>query len=253
VQVVGYDRLDGHLLLSDADGEVAAVALDPGTELDYRLGERHCAGTIHEGRHVACDAPGAPYCRDHRRTWVCARCRGDCLKDEKDCFEDHAIYLAAFAPDAVKVGVTRLSRRDGVTTRLREQGADRAAHVRTVEDGEIAREIEAQLADELGIADRIRVPVKRRGLHQSVDEAVWASALDGFDPIDTFEFDYGLDLSERPIAETLATGTVRGTKGRLLVLDHGETAYAVDMRELVGHEVDSGGTIRTLQSNLGAF
>ncbi|MFC6988260.1 DUF2797 domain-containing protein [Haloplanus sp. GCM10025708] len=250
MQVVGYDAADGHLLVSDADGDVEALALDPGTDLDYRLGERRCAGTIHEGRHVACDAPDAPYCRDHRRTWVCARCTGTCLKDEMDCDEEHAVYLAAFAPDVVKVGVTRLWR---LETRLREQGADRAAHVRTVADGRIAREIEAGLAADFDITDRVRVPVKRRGLHRSVDEAAWNSALDSFDPIDAFAFDYGLDLSERPIAETLATGTVRGTKGRLLVLETGGTTYAVDVRDLVGYDVEPGGTTRSLQSNLGAF
>ncbi|MFB6068553.1 MAG: DUF2797 domain-containing protein [Halobacterium sp.] len=250
MQVVGYDAADGHLLLSDGHGDVEPLALDPGTDLDYRLGDRHCAGTIHDGRHVACDASDAPYCRDHRRTWVCARCTGTCLKDEMDCHEDHAVYLAAFAPDVVKVGVTRLWR---LETRLREQGADRAAHVRTVDDGRVAREIEARMADERGVTDRVRVPVKRRGLHESVDEATWASALDAVDPLATYAFDYGLDLAERPIGEILATGTVRGTKGRLLVLDNGGTTYAVDVRDLVGHDVEAGGTTRDLQSNLGAF
>ncbi len=42
-------------------------------------------------------------------------------------------------------------------------------------------------------------------------------------------------------------------KGRVLVLDHRGTTYAVDLRDLVGHELDDGGTDRDLQSSLGAF
>ncbi|WP_129116971.1 DUF2797 domain-containing protein [Halegenticoccus tardaugens] len=275
MQIVGYDALDGGLLLSDADARgigargadgpptgadrtgsgddgaasaVEYVPLDPGTELSYALLDRHCAGTLHEGEHVACDASDAPYCHDHRRTWVCARCTGTCLKDEMDCFDDHAVYLAAFAPERFKVGVTKLWR---LETRLREQGADRAAHVRTVEDGRIAREIEAGIAET--IPDRVRAPAKRRGLHRMVDEDAWSALLDGFDPIETFSFDYGLDLDARPVAETIAAGTVRGTKGRLLVLDRAGSTYAVDLRDLVGYEVEPGSDARDLQSSLGAF
>jgi len=258
VQIVGYDASDGGLLVSDgrvdgadprrATGTVEYVALDPGTDLAYRLGDRHCAGVVTDEGHRPCDADDAPHCPDHTSTWVCARCTGTCLKDEMDCFDDHAVYLAAFAPDTFKVGVTKAWR---LETRLREQGADRGAHVRTVENGRIAREIEAELATE--IPDRVRVPTKRAGLGRPVDDAAWRRLIEDFSPLETFDLDYGLDLAERPVAETLATGRVRGTKGRLLVLDHGGSTYAVDLRELVGYEVTEGGTDRRLQSSLGAF
>jgi hypothetical protein len=258
VQFVGYDRAgsvdeSAALLVSDGDG-VERVVLDPGTELAYTLGERHCAGVVHggghvgDGGHLACDAGDAPYCPDHTSTWVCARCTGTCLKDEMDCYDDHAVYLAAFAPGAFKVGVTKEWR---LERRLREQGADRAAHVRTVENGRIAREYEASLTDL--VPDRVRVPTKRAGLADEVDDAAWRTLLDEFDPIDTFRFDYGLALSERPVAETMATGTVVGTKGRLLVLARGGTTYAVDLRDLVGHEVEPGKSDRDVQASLGAF
>jgi len=265
VQIVGYDATEGGLLVSDRDGAVDGggdgtappesaavpveyVPLDPGADLDYRLGDRHCAGIVTDDGHRSCDDPDAPYCTAHTSTWVCARCTGTCLKDEMDCFDDHAVYLAAFAPDTFKIGVTKEWR---LETRLREQGADRGAHLRTVENGRIAREIEAGLADE--IPDRVRVPTKRAGLGRTVDEAAWADLLAGFDPRATVEFDYDLDLAERPVAETIATGRIRGTKGRLLVVDHGGSTYAVDLRDLVGYEVTHGGTDRRLQSSLGAF
>ncbi|WP_248897538.1 DUF2797 domain-containing protein [Haloplanus halobius] len=253
MQLVGYDATDGGLLVSDtaadADGgTVEYVALNPGERIEYRLDDRHCAGVVTDDGHRPCAAADAPHCPAHTSTWVCARCTGTCLKDEMDCFDDHAVYLAAFAPATFKVGVTKAWR---LETRLREQGADRAAHVRTVENGRIAREIESELAER--IPDRVRVPAKIAGLGRAVDDAAWDALLDEFDPIERFDLGYGLDLADRPVAETIATGTVRGTKGRLLVLDHGGSTYAVDLRDLVGYEVTEGGTDRHLQSSLGAF
>ena len=262
MQIVGYDAADGGLLLSGtasdpdaaagdasgADRGVSYQSLDRGTDLAYSLGERHCAGTLHDDRHIACGNPSAPYCPDHNQTWVCARCTGTCLKDEMDCYDDHAIYLAAFAPATFKVGVTKLWR---LETRLREQGADRAAHIATVDNGRIAREREAEIATD--IPDRVRVPTKQAGLGRDVDTEAWEELLATFDPIDRFAFEYGLDLDSQPVAETVAAGTVRGTKGRLLIVDRGGSTYAVDMRELVGYDVTEGRSSRELQSSLGSF
>ncbi|WP_324662209.1 DUF2797 domain-containing protein [Haloarcula sediminis] len=265
MQVVGYRaRVEDHaaLLLSE-DGAVTVERLDPGRELSYRLGDRHCAGAVEsvtldaqagDSRpgerlvHHPCDAADAPYCAEHTSRWPCARCTGDCGKPIEACDEEHAVYLAAFAPDTVKVGVTRSWR---LETRLREQGADRAAHLRTVADGRIARQVEADIAADLG--DRVRVPTKIAGFAESVAGPFWDRLCTEYDPLETYEFDYGIELSDRPIAETLASGTVRGTKGRVAVLENNDSVYAVDLRDLVGCELDEGGTQRELQSSLGAF
>ena len=247
MQIVGYDSVDGGLLVSDSDG-LDYHDLAVGDSLEYTLENRHCAGTVHDDSHIACENAAAPYCDDHSHIWVCARCTGSCLKDEMDCYDDHAIYLAAFAPDQFKVGVTKLWR---LETRLREQGADLAAHIRTVDNGRIARELEAEIAGE--ITDRVRVPTKLAGLGQSVDREAWEALLDEFEPIETYAFDYGLGLQSQPVAETMATGTVRGTKGRVLVLDRGGSTYAVDMRDLVGYEISERRQSRELQSSLGSF
>ncbi len=236
------------LLVSDGDA-VEGRPLEAGAELGYALGERHCAGTIDDdGGHVDCDRPSAPYCEFHTSTWVCARCTGTCLKDEMDCYEEHAVYVAAFAPDTFKVGVTK-SRR--LETRLREQGADRAAHIHTVSNGRIARELEAEIAERL--VDRVRTPTKVASLAATVDESAWDDVLTEFDVIDRFDFDYGLGLEAQPVPETIASGTVVGVKGRLLVLETGGTTYAVDIRDLVGYDVTVGETNRNLQSSLGSF
>jgi hypothetical protein len=252
VQIVGYDTGAGDdrepsLSLATDDG-LARQPLAQGTELAYTLGERHCAGTIDDGRHLACDRSKAPYCDEHTSRWACARCVGDCDLPLPACREEHAVYLAAFAPATFKVGVTRSWR---LETRLREQGADRAAHIRTVKDGRVARQLEAEIA--MDVPDRVRVPTKIAGLHREVDEGAWRDFLADFESLATYDFDYGLDLAGQPVAETLLTGTVRGTQGRVLVLDNAGSTYAVDARDLVGYEVTEGGTDRELQSSLGAF
>lgn len=250
MQVIGYETaaVEGQACLVVDDDGVRTISLAPGAELDYGLGERHCAGTMQGGHHVACDAERAPYCLDHASTWVCAKCTGDCLKDEMDCYEEHAVYLAGFAPDTWKVGVTRSWR---LETRLREQGADRAAHIRTVDTGKRAREIEAGIAET--VRDRVRVPRKIRGFGAPFDDATWADFVAPYDPIETFDFDYGLDLASAPVPETLASGTVRGTKGRVLLVNDAGTTYAVDIRDLVGYDLDAGGATADRQSSLAAF
>ena len=253
MQVVGFETApagdDAHAALVVAtDGTIDRIALGPGTSLSYRLGERWCAGVVDDGIHEPCRDPTAPYCPVHTSRWPCARCTGDCNLPLQACREEHAIYLAAFAPETFKVGVTRSWR---LETRLREQGADRAAHLQTVPDGQVARQIEADIAQEVG--DRVRVPTKIRNLHEEVNEGAWESLLAEFDPLDTYSFEYGFDLTERPVAETIATGTVRGTQGRVLVLDHAGGTYAVNLRDLVGFELTAGDTDRALQSSFSRF
>ena len=237
MQIVGYSTGSADepasLTLSE-DGDVRREPLAPGDQLDFSLGTRHCAGTMTERGHRRCDAADAPYCFEHQATWACARCTGDCSLPLESCQEEHAIYLAAFAPVTFKVGVTRPWR---LTTRLREQGADRAAHVNTVKNGRIARQVEADIARDL--TDRVRVPRKVAGLHRTVDEDAWQDLLTEFDVRQEFAFDYGFDLDRHPVTETMARGTVVGTKGRILVLDRAGTTYAVDLRNLVGYDVST--------------
>jgi hypothetical protein len=249
VQVVGYepDAGEGAALRVAEDGAVRRERLDAGRELAYALGERHCAGHEDGEDHESCDAAAAPYCAEHTTRWPCAQCRGQCDRPVEACHEEHAVYLAAFAPATFKVGVTRSWRLD---ERLWEQGADRAAHLHTVSDGRIARQMEADIAADVG--DRVRVAEKVASLHRRVDEDAWTALLDEFSPVERYDLAYGLDLARRPVTATMAAGTVRGTKGRLLLLDRGATTYAVDMRDLVGYELrecDAG----VRQSSLAAF
>lgn len=252
MQIVAYStgNEDGAASLAVADGgDVLGEPLAPGDRLDFSLGTRHCAGRVTDNGHHACNSADAPYCFEHQDTWACARCNGDCALPLESCLEEHAIYLAAFAPDTFKVGVTRSWR---LETRLREQGADRAVHVNTVKNGRIARQVEADLARDL--TDRVRVPRKVAGLHRTVDEEAWHDLLTEFDVRQEFTFDYGFDLDRHPVTETMARGTIVGTKGRILVLDRDGTSYAVDLRNLVGHDISTDVEIdENRQSSLASF
>ncbi|MFB6162067.1 MAG: DUF2797 domain-containing protein [Halococcoides sp.] len=250
MQIVGYrPRADDPAVLQIAsDGRIERVALDPGTEVAYTLGRRHCAGRVDGDRHEPCDRDSVPYCDRHTDRWPCARCTGDCSLPLDSCREPHAIYLAAFAPDRFKVGVTRDWR---LERRLREQGADRAAHLRTVENGRRARQIEATIADRVG--DSVRVASKIAGLHRSVDRERWTSLLDAYTVEERYAFDYGIDLDHRPVGETLATGRVRACVGRICLIDRANTTVAVDLRDLVGYEVAPEPSDRHGQTDLGAF
>lgn len=253
MQVVDYETAvvgesDETRLLLSSGGTVERMSLTPEQTLSYTLGDRHCVGVLDGDDHVTCQREQAPYCDEHTSKWPCARCRGNCNKPLDTCDEEHAIYLAAFSPATFKVGVTRSWR---LETRLREQGADRAAHLRTVDNGRLARKIEAQIATDVG--DSVRVATKIRGLHQRLDVDSWEELIGGYEVLATYTFDYDLSLEERPMEETLATGTVKGTQGRILVLDRNGSTYGVDMRDLLGYEIHSGETGRQLQSSLGAF
>jgi hypothetical protein len=254
VQIVDYDTGAGEgstpALLVAEDGTVDREPLPAGRALAYSLGERRCAGVTDGGEHLACDAPTAPRCERHDSTWICARCRGTCLKAEMDCYQTHAIYLAAFAPSTFKVGVTR---RSDPAVRLREQGADRGVVVRRVANGRIAREIEADIAASTPLPDSVPVSTKIEGMARDVDENGWNDLLSAFDPVASYDLEYGLDPDAAPIPETIAAGTVRGTKGRVLVLERNGEQFAVDLRSLVGHEIEPGADHRQLQSSLGSF
>jgi hypothetical protein len=254
VQIVGYETGAGGaaepaLYVAD-EGAVEREPLAAGRELAYTLGDRRCAGALDGTDHHACGTPTAPYCETHDATWICAKCTGTCLKPEMDCLTEHVVYLAAFAPGTFKVGVTKRPR---LATRLREQGADRGARICTVANGRIAREIEADLVDDVPVPDAVRVDAKIGGMARDIDDAAWQRVLEGFDVQGRHRFDYGLELRSAPVADTVATGTVRGTKGRVLVLDRAGGTVAVDMRDLVGYELRAGTSSRDVQSSIGAF
>ncbi|MFB6185324.1 MAG: DUF2797 domain-containing protein [Halobacteriaceae archaeon] len=250
MQIVDYvpaDETPAQLVISD-EGNLRYFDLEQDSFLSFTLDNRHCAGSIQNDSHIPCDKDETPRCTQHTSTWICARCTGTCLKDEMDCHQQHAVYLAAFAPDTFKVGVTKEAR---INQRLAEQGADRAAQIYSVKNGRIAREIEADIATE--IPDRVQIQTKIQGLPYSVNKKAWSNLLTDYDPLETFNLSYGFSVDTQPIPTTMATGYVEGTKGRLLILSRENTLYAIDLRDLIGYEVRNETSSQNRQSSLQTF
>lgn len=81
--------------------------------------------------------------------------------------EPHIVYLAAFGPGRVKVGVA-IERR--ARLRFLEQGAHLGAIIARCPDGFAARRMERALCD-LGLIDRVRAASKIRGLYPLLTDA----------------------------------------------------------------------------------
>lgn len=259
MQIVGYDASNpttnppepAVVYLADTAGSIELLELSPGTTLSYSLETRHCAGSIEEdGVHTRCENPAAPYCTQHETVWQCAICRGDCSKPLPACDEPHAIYLAAFAPDIFKVGVTREWR---LVERLTEQGADRGVLLNTVSDGRIARQRERELSSTTDLIERVRADRKREGFAADVDESAWSSVVEQFSTHRQFTFDYGVSAQHEPLSDVLLHGDVQATKGRFILLDVDGTEYAVDMKNLLGWELQQAEPDTVHQSSFGTF
>jgi len=75
VQVVGYESGEGFTVASG--GAVEFVEATAGTELAFASGDdRRCAGTVHNGEHIACDAADTPYCDAHGASGSAPAVRG---------------------------------------------------------------------------------------------------------------------------------------------------------------------------------
>ncbi|MGZ4926013.1 MAG: DUF2797 domain-containing protein, partial [Halobacteriota archaeon] len=137
--------------------------------LSLGRGRRTCIGTWQADVYRPCDSEVVPVCGSCQEFNACAICTGTCLKDEKTCLEEHAVYIAMFRPDIFKIGVTKATRLDD---RLREQGADVAAVADYVLDGELARRRERELQKRYGIKGTVRHSQKML-VDTELDWAAW--------------------------------------------------------------------------------
>jgi hypothetical protein len=169
--------------------------------------------------------------------------------------EPHVVYLAAFGPGRVKVGVAIERRR---RVRFLEQGAHLGAVIARCPDGFVARRMERALC-ELGLIDRVRAASKIRGLYPKQSDAEAREELDktfsyiirhlkeetelltaapeveDFRPI--FRVEALRALPERlfPVLDVPVRGRVVATVGSCVVLERdGGTLWALDLAGLRG-------------------
>ena len=203
--------------------------------LSFGLGPRSCIGRWQGEVYFPCDMPGRPVCGSCTVFNPCAICRGTCLKDEKTCLEAHVVYVAMFRPDIFKIGVAKASR---LNDRLREQGADIAAVMDYLPDGERARRKERELQRGYGVKGNVRSSQKQH-VDKELDWDAWKALKAKSHASDEIRLRY---FDEQPWMRPLQVkdaliGRVFGIKGRLLVLEKDATLYSFDLNNALGAEV----------------
>ncbi len=143
----------------EAGGQREETALVQGDSIALAvMGPRMCVGyrPPQQPEQIPCpdqtiasgSGPQCLGCGAREAILPCMRCAGDrCYnpKRRQDCIQpkNHAVYIAAYAPQVLKVGVARWERR---LERVIEQGA-RAAYVVGQADGLAARRLEWQISE----------------------------------------------------------------------------------------------------------
>ena len=149
--------------------------------------------------------------------------------------EAHVVYLAMFRPDVFKIGVAKASR---LNDRLREQGADIAAVMDYLPDGERARRKEREFQRRYGVKGNVRSSQKQH-VDKELDWEAW-SALKAkshaSDEVRLRYFDEHPWMRPLPVKDALI-GRVFGIKGRLLILEEDSSLYGFDLNNALGAQV----------------
>ncbi len=248
VRIIGYSSPGRELYVAPGP-----QTIDISGEVALTLGKRGCIGRWEGDIHLPCDSGEAPQCArcGGGVPDLCVACRGECLKPEKTCLEEHSVYLAVFAPGAVKVGVSRAWR---LEARLDEQGADAGFEIARLPDGEAARRMEASLRskypDRMAFGDKLA--------SGSIDEAI--KMITGqYDFIRALRFErfprepWMSPIIIRPEEGAVISGRTFGIKGQAWVLEKLGTLYAINLDALAGYDFEIKKGRHSLQSSLNAY
>lgn len=245
-----------HKEIVTAHERMAFVIADARRCIGYRApGSSHlepCPDNAFTPRSSQCAA-----CAERAMMLPCLRCTGlrchnPARRDGCVQPDNHATYLAAFAPGIIKVGVSRWERRE---RRVREQGA-RAALIIARDDGQMVRRIEAAVAA-LGIPDRISPSERVRALYEGGEPEVLERELERISaglrrrlppsawlrPPEPVRLEPLVTLDAHPrmlhprVGEPLA-GPIRAAAGSLIILEREDAPVAVELSSLIGFVVE---------------
>jgi hypothetical protein len=167
---------------------------------------------------------------------------------------EYSVYLAVFAPDIIKVGVSKTPR---LKIRLNEQGADAGVEIARYPDGELARKRERSLTSTY--PDRIAFDLKLQGITKKIDARTLQDIYSKYDASQVMNFKYfDKSLWMQPIVlepkeEMAISGRVLGIKGKALLLEKGSTIYAINLDGLIGYDFEAGKGMLNLQTSLFEF
>ncbi|HWO09521.1 MAG TPA: DUF2797 domain-containing protein [Polyangiaceae bacterium] len=169
--------------------------------------------------------------------------------------EPHVVYLVSFGPGALKVGMTFAPRR---LSRLLEQGARHGAVIAELPDADAARELEAAIARDFGVAESVRGARKRqllaappapdaarRELGQMMDRVAARHPLVRPAPVrDLDPYYFGDERPEGALTDLTETeplaisGRCIGMIGDVLVAAQGARRFLLGVSASVAHRIE---------------
>jgi hypothetical protein len=175
-------------------------------------------------------------------------------QQEERNLEPHTVYLAYFAPNVIKVGISHSARG---TARLLEQGARSAIILETFPSAHIARQYEAKIAALPYIVETVQIRKKITVLQEPYDEVMVAAALTRakkqieIDITKTFDNSYPLSLDHQFFPDGLPSikdsfeitnppvlsGKVVGMLGSLLFCTQQDAVFFMPLKKYVGYKL----------------
>jgi hypothetical protein len=255
--------------------ETSEMHLQSGETLALKiLKERKCIGykdnddTLQECKtltnyHLGADGR-CPVCKSRNRISNCSRCHGICVNPEGRayCKQPHIIYLAAFTPDFIKVGVSTERR---WKRRIAEQGANLAVVIARAVDGAVARTLESKIKDELGIPDRAHESIHLQSLKTvfNLDDLLNTLSVQ-YQKLGHFKLASGIELVKTPeiydlynpyvqligssirlpqaySGSRLLYGEIAAVKGWSLIISYKGNYSVFNLHNLVGYILEEGG------------
>jgi len=119
-------------------------------------------------------------CSKLDRISVCGKCTGKMCKFpelKRYCEQEHYIYLAAFSPKNIKVGIATL---ETFENRIVEQGALAVRKIAYAENRNEAIRLEKAIRLELGITDRVPTSEKERLLASGINIQAIENSLENY-------------------------------------------------------------------------
>ncbi|MDH4213709.1 MAG: DUF2797 domain-containing protein [Candidatus Thorarchaeota archaeon] len=254
------------------DPEPAFLALPPKKELSWTLhGPKRCIGSITaSGRLERCPENSIVLgtgqkcgpCQAGDIADPCIRCDGrrcDAIEARKlQCdATTYVIYAVLFNDGTLKVGVSSKGR---ALTRWVEQGADYAGVLREIEGGRTARRVEDRIGRLQGITKQVRSERKTRALLDKLDMTAAHALLEQFmesashlelnSNVELFDLSSHYTLKDlesqpspwrkrsEPIDGKAIVGEIVGMKGSLMVTRIDTSIMVVDLRQIIGYNID---------------
>ena len=231
--------------------------------LEFDFSTKYCTGWVDFENHCSQICPDSATvdgkyenclkCRD-RTGFNPAFYNADSVsaQQEKINQNPHFVYLAYFAPEAIKVGISQEER--GIR-RLLEQGARLALKLETFSSALIARQYEAKIARLDGIVETMPIHKKLELIKQPFDRATGEEKLrqklleieqkigvsfpkSELIPCEDYFHTAGVDLTRVVLMkdQNQLAGRVRSIIGPILIADYDGQLLAYNVKKFIGYQ-----------------